>query len=93
MRSLSVFVGVACALFLTAADNPHANDLHMGDLLWQHRNLGKAFFENPDTHLKAVTEVREALRLKPDSVRERVNYGLALLHAGQTEALRSPHGL
>ncbi len=86
MRSLPAFVAVACALFLTAADNPHTNDLHTSDLLWQHRNLGKAFFENPDTHLKAVTELREALRLKPDSVRERVNYGLALLHAGQTEA-------
>jgi hypothetical protein len=81
MRRLLVFGATACALFLLAADNPHTDDL-----LWQHRNLGKAFFENPDTHLKAVTELREALRLKPDSVRERINYGLALLHAGQAEA-------
>jgi tetratricopeptide (TPR) repeat protein len=79
MRSLRVLGAIACALFLTAADNPHTEDL-----LWQHRNLGKAFYENPDTHLQAVTELREALRLKPDSVRERINYGLALLHAGQT---------
>src|SRR6185437_16818595 len=81
MRRLLVFGAAACALFLLAADGSHTDDL-----LWQHRNLGKAFFENPDTHLKAVTELREALRLKPDSVRERVNYGLALLHAGQTDA-------
>ena len=80
MRSFRVVGTVACALFLTAADNPHIEDL-----LWQHRNLGKAFYENPDTHLRAVTELREALGLKPDSVRERINYGLALLHAGQTE--------
>ncbi len=79
MRSLRVVGAVACALFLTAAGNPQTEDL-----LWQHRNLGKAFYENPDTHLQAVTELREALRLKPDSVRERINYGLALLHAGQT---------
>lgn len=80
MRSLHVLGAVACALLLAAADNPHTEDL-----LWQHRNLGKAFYENPDTHLQAVTELREALRLKPDSVRERINYALALLHAGQTE--------
>jgi hypothetical protein len=80
MRCLPVLGAVVCALFLIAADNPRTEDL-----LWQHRNLGKAFFENPDTHLQAVTELREALRLKPDSVRERINYGLALLHAGQTE--------
>lgn len=54
--------------------------------LWQYRNLGKAFYENPDTHTQAVQELKKALDLKPDSVRERINYGLALLHAGQTDA-------
>jgi hypothetical protein len=71
----------ACALFLSAADAPPPEDR-----LWEHRNLGKAFYENPDTHVQAVTELREALRLKPDSVRDRINYGLGLLRAGQTDA-------
>jgi Tetratricopeptide repeat/FG-GAP-like repeat len=54
--------------------------------LWEYRNLGKAFYENPDTHVQAVDQLHAALRLDPDSVRERINYGLALLRAGQTDA-------
>lgn len=55
------------------------------DALWEHRNLGKAFYENPDTHVQAVTELKAALDLS-GTVRDRVNYGLGLLRAGQTEA-------
>ena len=54
-----------------------------GDELWHHRNLGKAFYENPTTQQKAVDEFRQALALAPDSARERVNYGMALLRAGK----------
>lgn len=54
------------------------------DLLWHHRNLGKAFYENPTTQYQAVTELKAALDLAPESVRERINYGLALLKAGKT---------
>ena len=53
------------------------------DLLWHYRNLGKAFYENPATSKEAVAEFKKALGLAPDSARERVNYGLALLRAGQ----------
>lgn len=53
--------------------------------LWHHRNLGKAFYENPTTQLLAVDEFKKALDLAPDSARERVNYGLALLRAGKTQ--------
>jgi tetratricopeptide (TPR) repeat protein len=52
--------------------------------IWHHRNLGKAFYENPTTQLQAVDEFRKALQLAPNSARERVNYGLALLRAGKT---------
>ena len=52
--------------------------------LWHHRNLGKAFYENPTTQYEAVEELRKALDLAPDSPRERLNYGLALLKAGKT---------
>jgi Tfp pilus assembly protein PilF len=54
------------------------------DRLARHRNLGKAFYENPTTQMQAVDEFRKALELAPDSARERLNYGLALLRAGKT---------
>ena len=53
--------------------------------LWQHRNLGKAFYENPTTHAEAVGELKAALALAPDSARDQLNYGLALLRQGETE--------
>jgi tetratricopeptide (TPR) repeat protein len=55
------------------------------DRLWHYRNLGKAFYENPTTQREAVEQFRKALELAPDSARERVNYGLALLKAGDTK--------
>ncbi len=54
------------------------------DQLSQARNLGKAFYENPTTQAEAVDQFKKALDLAPDSARERINYGLALLHAGKT---------
>ncbi|HZT30246.1 MAG TPA: FG-GAP-like repeat-containing protein [Bryobacteraceae bacterium] len=53
--------------------------------LWEHRNLGKAFYEDPAGHNQAVEEFRKALDLAPDSPRERLNYGLALLRAGRLD--------
>ncbi|MBM3773538.1 MAG: tetratricopeptide repeat protein [Acidobacteria bacterium] len=52
--------------------------------LAERRNLGKAFYENPATQQQAVEEFRKALDLAPDSARERLNFGLALLRAGRT---------
>jgi hypothetical protein len=49
------------------------------------RNLGKAFYENPTTQAQAVDEFRQALALAPNSAREQVNYGLALLRAGNVK--------
>jgi tetratricopeptide (TPR) repeat protein len=63
---------------------PAAPAASAAEALWQHRNLGKAFYENPTTQAKAVEELRLALALAPDSARERLNYGLALLKAGRT---------
>ena len=48
-------------------------------------NLGKAFYENPTTQAEAVAEFKKALDLRPDSVREQLNYGLALLRAAKTQ--------
>jgi Flp pilus assembly protein TadD len=52
--------------------------------LARHRNLGKAFFENPTTQAQAVAEFGKALAIVPQSARDRLNYGLALLAAGKT---------
>jgi hypothetical protein len=60
-------------------------DRGAADRLAQARNLGKAFYENPTTHTEAVDQFKKALDLAPDSARERINYGLALLHAAKTE--------
>src|SRR5712692_623666 len=54
--------------------------------LWHYRNLGKAFYENPTTQKQAVDEFRKALALAPNSPREILNYGLALLRAGDAAA-------
>src|ERR1700742_675899 len=62
-------------------------DIGSGDnKLWEYRNLGKAFYENPDTHVQAVDALHSALELAPHSVREHINYGLALLRAGRNDA-------
>ncbi len=81
MRSLKILAPIAAlCVFATAADVTQPENK-----LWELRNLGKAFYENPDTHLQAVDTLRAALQLAPNSVRERVNYGIALLHAGKNE--------
>lgn len=66
-----------------ATQDPQAQ-LSREERLWHHRNLGKAFYENPTTQEQAVGELRQALELMPGSRRERLNYGLALLRAGHT---------
>ncbi|MGC2658361.1 MAG: hypothetical protein WA324_10440, partial [Bryobacteraceae bacterium] len=37
------------------------------DMLWHHRNLGKAFYENPTTQKEAVEQFKEALDMDPNS--------------------------
>src|SRR5260370_17221704 len=74
----SVLAAIGLALMLVAqATRPDQGQL------WRHRNLGKAFYENPTTQRQAVGEFRGALALARNSVRERINYGLALLRAGE----------
>src|SRR5258708_36386320 len=75
MRRLVVLL----VLSAFAADAPSVEER-----LWRHRNLGKAFYENPTTQVQAVAEFRKPLDLAPTSVGERLNYGLALLRAGKT---------
>ena len=79
-RMLALAAVLAVAILLQSAHRPSRDDR-----IWQHRNLGKAFYENPTTQKEAVAEFRQALELNPDSVRERLNYGLALLKAGDID--------
>ena len=72
---------ISVCLCLVAAET----SVSVEERLWQHRNLGKAFYENPATQTQAVEEFRKALEIAPKSARERLNYGLALLRAGKTQ--------
>src|SRR5215471_12283607 len=72
----SVFIGV-----ILCSGQGGASD----EVLARHRALGQAFYENPTTQQEAVTEFQAALKLAPNSSRERLNYGLALLRAGKVE--------
>ncbi|MEE8348924.1 MAG: FG-GAP-like repeat-containing protein, partial [Acidobacteriota bacterium] len=65
--------------------HPDQGPADVSEQLWTHRNLGKAFYENQTTYLQAVEQFQKALELAPDSPRERLNYGLALIRAGQSE--------
>ena len=67
-------------LVLLAADSSDAVE----ERLARHRNLGKAFFENPTTQKEAIDEFRKAFDLAPDSTRERLNYALALVAGGRS---------
>ena len=70
---------------IASAQDPGQSEVSLEEKVWQHRNLGKAFYENPATQYQAVDEFRRALELAPESARERLNYGLSLLRAGKTE--------
>jgi len=81
--SLAPAALAAAAFFVfTGAGQDAANE----ERLWRQRNLGKALFETPTTQAQSVAELKKALDLAPDSVRERINYGIALLRTGNTEA-------
>src|SRR5580698_5140244 len=66
---------VAFAFILAVACSKPRNQ----NLLDQHRNLGKAFYENPTTQQQSVQEFQQALTIAPDSTRDKLNYALALL--------------
>jgi len=80
---LTAFLGSALALFLNLPMLPAQTAT---EELWRHRNIGKALFETPATIAKAPAELKKALELAPNSFRERLNYGLALLRARETKS-------
>ena len=68
-----------------AANNAPRSSPSVDEQVTRDLNLGKAFYENPTTQAEAVAEFKKALDLRPDSVREQLNYGLALLRAAKTK--------
>ncbi len=73
---------VAFVLWGAGAQSPQTS---VEQRLWQHRDLGKAYFESPTDMPQAVTELKAALELAPDSYRDRLNYGIALVRSGDLE--------
>ena len=85
-RSLWISAVLLTALFSSSVPAAERSaDADLDTRLWRHRNLGKAFYENPATQYEAVGEFRKAAELAPKSARERINLGLALLRAGKEE--------
>ncbi|MGD0361229.1 MAG: FG-GAP-like repeat-containing protein [Bryobacteraceae bacterium] len=76
-----VILSIAALVLLFGAEASRIEQ----DRIGRYRNLGKAFYENPTTQPQAVDEFKKALDLAPNSAREHVNYGLALLRAGKTK--------
>lgn len=74
-----MFRGTGFSLCLLLAACSHHPDQ---TALAQHRNLGKAFYENPTTKGEAVKELEQASRMDPGSARDKLNYALALLRVG-----------
>jgi tetratricopeptide (TPR) repeat protein len=75
-----VFCVSSAAVLFSFAAAP-ANE----EQLWRHRNLGKALFETPTAIPQAVEELKKARDLAPDSYRDRLNYGIALLRADRLD--------
>ena len=79
----ALVVGGTALWMLATAQTPSSPDEEA--LLQEVRNLGKAFYETPGSSRQAVEQLKRALDLNPGSAREHLNYGLALLRAGQRE--------
>src|SRR3954451_19334778 len=77
-KHVGILAATAALALLGLRAAPPANDV-----LQRHRNLGKAFYENPTTHAEAIAELKKALDLAPNSIPEKVNYALALLRGGR----------
>ena len=81
IRRFLLVAGVSLSIFFLAGATAPTTE----ERLEQARSLGKAFYENPTTTAEAVTEFKKALDLAPKSNREKLNYALALLHAGSPD--------
>ena len=79
-----LLLGACAALWIMASAQSQPSGVQALQLQ-EIRNLGKAFYETPGSSQQAVEQLAKALELNPDSAQEHLNYGLALLRAGQRE--------
>ncbi|HTP33007.1 MAG TPA: hypothetical protein VMJ75_12595 [Candidatus Acidoferrales bacterium] len=79
----ALLIGSVLALFVFL---PAGAGQRAEEELWRHRQIGKALFETPGSIGDAPAELKKALDLVPNSFRDRLNYGLALLRAGDLNA-------
>ncbi|HTW67318.1 MAG TPA: FG-GAP-like repeat-containing protein, partial [Bryobacteraceae bacterium] len=76
LRLNTKFISLTFFLMAVSCSKPRNQEL-----LEQHRNLGKAYYENPVTQQEAVHEFQQALAIAPGSARDKLNFALALLKA------------
>ncbi len=85
MRGLAI-AAAACAFFAwIIAGSAQPDAAQREERLQRLRTLGKAYYENPTTQNEAVEIFRQLVEMNPDSVVDRLNYGLALLRAGKVQ--------
>ena len=75
----AALVGAVLVLFVCL---PGGAEQTAEEDLWRHRHIGQALFETPASVVEAPAELKKAVDLAPDSFRDHLNYGLALLRAG-----------
>ncbi len=86
MKLARLWTGIFVAAAIGVAVHAGADsDAVLKEKLRRIRNLAKAYYENPTAKKEAVAEFKKALDLNPDSLIDRLNYGLALIRAGRTE--------
>ena len=85
IRGLAVGVLLCALLALVIAGFAQPGNEAREERLQRLRTLGKAYYENPTTQNEAVEQFRLVVEMNPDSVVDRLNYGLALLRAGKVQ--------
>ena len=83
-RSVSLAATLVVLASLACRQGPSL-DPETAARLRELRHVGKALYESPGSAEQAVEQLRKAHELVPTSAQDRLNYGLALLRAGQGE--------
>ena len=85
MSTRLVWAAALAALAFFACKNRPSIDPETAAQLRALRHVGKALYESPGSSEQALEQLRKAHELVPNSAQDRLNYGLALLRAGQLE--------
>ena len=86
MRNCLAYAAAAlCAVAIFGCKKGPSIDPETAAQLRELRHVGKALYESPGSAEQALEQLRKAHELVPESARDRLNYGLALLRAGQLD--------